>query len=655
MDAGLMGNTEDVASSPAGGDGITNIFVSYSRGDQKRALTVINGLEQAGFRVWWDGLLEGGQTFLKTTEDALETANAVVVLWSNASVDSHWVRDEATHGRDRGRLVPLSIDGSQPPLGFRQFQVIDLTKWRGNAVSADFQAVIRAVAAIVGQQPAPTTPRPLRSKASRRAVLAGGGAFAVIGVGSAIWKYWPRVAVADHSSIAVLPFRNISGDASEDYLPQGIAEEIRMALSRNATLKVFAAESTASASAGLASPVEVARKLGVATMLDGSLRRAGSMLRIVATLTDRETGRAAWTEQFDRPLADVFAVQDEIAGAVASAVAAQAGTNAVGGGNDAQVSGTRNLVAHDAYLRGNAFYGLRSGEASLRAALRQYDAAIAADPQFAEAQAARARTIVAITQNYAKVSEFSAAYDDALAVARRAVELKPKLAIAQSTLGFALVQGKLDIAGARQPFALSRQYGQGVATVMRNYAAFCAQVGQTAEARVAIARALDLDPLNAGEYNTLAFIRLCARDWAGAIDAGHRAVDLNPRITQSHSYIGKSLLEQGKTVEARAAYQTEPLAVERLTGLAVTEHRLGNRAAAEAARTTLIGTLGDASAYQQAQIFAQWGRAEDALERLAFARRVGDVGLILLLTDRWMDPLRSRPAFSALLKSLGFS
>lgn len=654
-DAGSAGITSGPASAASRVPGAANVFVSYSRVDQKRALAVIGGLEKAGFAVWWDGLLEGGQTFLKTTEAALHAADAVVVVWSKTSVDSHWVRDEATHGRDARRLVPLSIDRSEPPLGFRQFQVIDLAKWRGNPSGPEFQAVIRAVHAIMGEQHAPPTPaRPSRGL-SRRVVLAGSGVVAATGIGVATWRFGQSTGGVDRNSVAVLPFRNLSGNASEEYLTQGIAEEIRLALSRNAELKVFAPESTASAGADISNPVEVARKLGAASLLDGSLRRAGSLMRVVASLTDRESGLSVWTEQFDRPMTDLFAVQSEIAAAVVSALAAQAGKSADDNRGNMKVSGTSDPVAHDAYLRGNAFYALRSGEASLSAALRQYDAAVAADPDFAEALAARARTLVNMTQQYGKAGEFSAAYKSALASAQKAVALKPRLAIAQSTLGYVLLQAGLDFAGARGPFELSRQYGQGDAAVMRIYAAFCAQAGNFPAARLAIGRALELDPLNAGEFNTLAFVRLCERDWAGAADAGHRALDLNPRILQSHSYIGKSLFEQGRAAEARVAFQAEPLEVERLVGLAVTEHRLGNTKAADDARSALLQTLGDASAYQQAQIFAQWGQADPALERLAFARRVGDVGLILLKTDSWMDPLRPRPEFSALLKSLGFS
>ncbi len=116
------------------------VFLSYSHEDRKRALPIIHILEQAGFAVWWDGLLEGGERFSHRTEAALEGAKAVVVLWSKASTASHWVHDEATRGRDRRCLVPISLDGSEAPLGFRQFQVLDAKPAKVKAGSAEMQA-----------------------------------------------------------------------------------------------------------------------------------------------------------------------------------------------------------------------------------------------------------------------------------------------------------------------------------------------------------------------------------------------------------------------------------------------------------------------------------------------------------------------------------
>ncbi|HET9145828.1 MAG TPA: toll/interleukin-1 receptor domain-containing protein, partial [Sphingomicrobium sp.] len=107
------------------------VFLSYARADRTKARAIVSALEAQGLRIWWDGLVEGGHEFADKIEEALNSADVVVVLWSPASVHSHWVRDEAAAGRDRGRMVPVTIGGAEPPLGFRQIHHIDLTRWRG--------------------------------------------------------------------------------------------------------------------------------------------------------------------------------------------------------------------------------------------------------------------------------------------------------------------------------------------------------------------------------------------------------------------------------------------------------------------------------------------------------------------------------------------
>jgi TIR domain len=131
------------------------VFLSYSRDDRDRAMPVIAALEQAGIEVWWDGLLTGGDAFLQTTEAMLEGADAVVVLWTETSVQSHWVRDEATHGRERQALVPVTLDGSKPPLGFRQIQYVNLIKWRGQIKAPEFVELLRAIEPSGASHPSP--------------------------------------------------------------------------------------------------------------------------------------------------------------------------------------------------------------------------------------------------------------------------------------------------------------------------------------------------------------------------------------------------------------------------------------------------------------------------------------------------------------------
>ena len=144
---------------PAPGAPLT-LFLSYARPDRAIADRLAERLSGAGHTVWWDALIEGGANFASSIREALDAADVVIVLWSRNAIESDWVRDEAAQGRDRHRLVPLSIDGSRPPLGFRQYQVIDLAKWHGKADAPEFAAILRAVAIAAGQPVAPAPHRP---------------------------------------------------------------------------------------------------------------------------------------------------------------------------------------------------------------------------------------------------------------------------------------------------------------------------------------------------------------------------------------------------------------------------------------------------------------------------------------------------------------
>ena len=109
---------------------MASVFLSYARQDAARVQSIVAALERAGHAVWWDERIPGGDQYADAIERALETADAVVVLWSGASVKSAWVRDEAATARDGGRLVPATLDGAQPPLGFRQFQTVEMGRRR---------------------------------------------------------------------------------------------------------------------------------------------------------------------------------------------------------------------------------------------------------------------------------------------------------------------------------------------------------------------------------------------------------------------------------------------------------------------------------------------------------------------------------------------
>ncbi len=648
-------NKMDIASSdPRSDQAPASVFLSYSHDDRAKALPVIKALEAEGFKVWWDGLLEGGAAFAQTTEAALETSDAVVVLWSATSIQSHWVRDEARRGRDRGCMVPVSIDGIEPPLGFRQIQYVDLKRWRGKRAAPEFAELARAVrlAAAPGDQLAGVKPPPPASTGATRRTVLRAGAAGALGLGAvlAAWKggLFGRGAAPDNS-VAVLPFKNLSGDAAQSYFSDGLSEEVRSTLSRNSMLRVLAPISSGKFRDHSEDAPSVAAKLGVAYLLEGSVRRAGNLVRISAELIDGKTGFSRWSESFDRALEDVFAIQSEIAETVADALAAHMTL-----GTKADPGGTSNVAAFDAYLKGKGLAGQSASEATDRAALAQFDAAIALDPEYAKAHAARSRALTVIANQYASEAEFKSLYGGAIEAAKRAVALAPDLADGYSVLGFALFQGQLDVRAARNPYDRSSVLGTGDATIMARFSSYCAWTGRAREAEVAIARALRLDPLNASIWRASGMTLIAARQFAAAIPQFEKAIALNPKIRGAHAQIADCLVQLGRFKEARQASLAETQDLLRYTSLAIVEHKLGNEAGARRAMDMLTSGLTVGTVYQQAQVLATWGDGDAALARLVEARAIGDSGMVFARNDAALDSVRADPRFIRLLKDMGF-
>ena len=467
------------------------------------------------------------------------------------------------------------------------------------------------------------------------------------------------VPEAPATSIAVLAFSDLSVAGNQGYFSDGIAEEILNVLAHVKALKVASRTSSFQFRKSELGASAIARKLGVRSVLEGSVRNSGTTFRINAELVDGPTGFTRWAQTFDRPMDNIFAVQSEIAGAVVSALSSEvaAPAGAVGATSQpehALPGGTTNVAAFDAYLRGRADYNLSEGESSDRRALAEFEAAIASDPRFAAAHAARSRALVVIANQYADAAHTAQTYDEAIKSAQTATALAPDLADAQSALAFALFQGRLDIRGAARPYQLSRALGEGEATVMGRYALYSADTGHAAEAEEAMTRALELDPLNPLVHRAMGSVLYAARRYADVIPHVNRALVLNPKLSGAHAALGNALLMLGRTREARDAYLAEPHKLVRFTGLAIAEKALGNEAAARKAMSGLVDELGDSALYQQAEVRAQWHEREGAMSLLERARALGDSGLVFARTDPLLDPVRDLPQFAQLLSQLGF-
>jgi TolB-like protein/DNA-binding winged helix-turn-helix (wHTH) protein/Flp pilus assembly protein TadD len=490
-----------------------------------------------------------------------------------------------------------------------------------------------------------------------RRVLIGGGAVAAIGAAGVLaWRNrLPGRGGSGQSRIAVLPFANLSGDEAQDYFSDGLSAEVRAELARNRRLEVIAQASSNKFRDSKDDAKTISRALGVDYLLDGNVRRSGKLVRVSTELVDGNTGFSKWAQTFDRPLADVFAVQREIAAAIAIALNAEVGADENGGQRGTATGGTTNVIAFDSFLQGKALFEQGIDEASDRAALARFDAAIAADPDYGQAHAARARTLTVIGNQYAEGAERRALFDTALAAANRAVMLAADSADAHSALGFVLFNGRLDARAARKPYDRSYALGGGDADVIGRYALFCARIGRFDVARTAMARSGALDRLNARIFRWKGEIEYSAHQFTASLAPLQQALQLNPKLGVVRSALGASLLMLGRTTEARAAYAAETNTLFGLTGLAIIDHRLGRTGDAREALDRMIAENGDNSLYQQAQVFTQWGDLDAAMRALLLAQETGDAGIMYSRNDPFLDPLRARPEFRRQQAQLGFT
>ncbi len=625
-----------------------HVFVSYARPDESWARVVIDRLEAAGFKTWWDGLIPGGERFGSQIAEALDSASAVVVLWSKNSLKSDWVQDEASVGRDQHRLVPLTIDGSPPPLGFRQIQCIDISRGGAKSGNPAIDRVVAAVGEILGKPQEIAVRPPIR--VDRRTAILAGGTVAAAAAGFGAWR-WLGSGAADNS-IAVLPFDNLSGDPKQQYLSDGLSAELRDRLSRNAALKVVGQASSRALASEEGGGKSIARKLGVANLLDGNVRVGDGTVRIAIELIDGATGFSKWSNSFDRPMTNLLQLQEEIAGAVVDALSLRlAGPS---GESRERSGGTRNVAAFDAYLHGKELFDSQEDEASDRAALAQFDEAVRLDPDYAAARASRSRAMAVIGNLYGQLAERRRLYDAAIVEANKAIASAPEFAPGYVALGYAYYYGKLDIKAAELPYAKAYTYGSGDADVLSLYALYRARRMQFAEAGPAIERAEALDPLNPNVFKTAGRIQFARGAYPEAIASAEKSIEMNPQIGGSHGDIGNAKLMLGDLDGALGAFATEKVGLLSTPGIAIASFRKGDRSAAEAAYGRLVEEEGDNGLYQQAQILAQWGRSDAALDALDKALAGLDSGLAYAYSDPFLAPLRESPRFKALLAKLHF-
>jgi adenylate cyclase len=190
---------------------MASVFLSYAREDVVKAEALAKALERAGHKVWWDRHIYSGSEFSGEIEAALKRADAVMVMWSKASVGSAWVRDEAAEGRDTDRLVPVVLDDSRPPMGFRQFQAMDLSKWSGRGAPPHLKELLAAVArkaapAEARQEPAPVAAPASTSREWKRFAAPALAVLLLALVVAGVWRFGSgQASAAEKPVLAVCP------------------------------------------------------------------------------------------------------------------------------------------------------------------------------------------------------------------------------------------------------------------------------------------------------------------------------------------------------------------------------------------------------------------------------------------------------------------
>jgi TolB-like protein/tetratricopeptide (TPR) repeat protein len=666
------------ADGAGAGSGVlqARVFISYASADAPVANRVCEYLESHGVACWIAPRnVRPGEVYADAIVTAINACRSLVVVISEKSVLSgHVFREVERAGSKNRPIISLRVELVPLPPALEYF--LSASHWLdADGVKVD-RALPQLVEALRGQfaGPANTMPRAAAARPpsrSRNAVLAL-ALVAALGlayvVADKVRSPKPIVAtpptpatpapapapfLPPPHSVAGLPFVNLSGDPKDEYFSDGLSVELLEALATIRELQVAARTSSFSFKGKAVEITEIARRLNVGAILEGSIRKDAKHVRIAANLIDATSGFRLWSNSFDRDLKDIFNMQSEIATAVTTSLQATLMAHSAA---LVEVGGTHNPQAFDAYLRGEKMVGMALDAAGSRAQLAAYDDAISLDPRFAKAYVSKALALVIVASNSAATEQIRADFEKARLSARTAVALADGLGEAHSTLGFVLDAGFQDYSTAAAEYERALSLAPGNSRVLLMSARFLSEIGRSDAAVANAQRAAVLDPLNAGAYRILGLVLLYAHHYRDAVLACDRALRISPQAVQAAANRGIALMALGEFGAARESCSTQPVDWLSHTCLAIALHKLNRDAEAQSELALLRADAADETdqAYQYAEIYAQWGDRAQALGWLETAYRVRDPGLVQLKVDYLMDPIRDDPRFASILGRMKF-
>jgi TolB-like protein/DNA-binding winged helix-turn-helix (wHTH) protein/Flp pilus assembly protein TadD len=467
------------------------------------------------------------------------------------------------------------------------------------------------------------------------------------GIGSYLWRqhHARKLAAAIDASIAVLPFSDLSQGKDQEYFSDGLADELTNDLQKIRGLKVIARSSAFQFKGKNEDLRTVGRKLGVANILEGSVRREGNRVRITAALTKVDDGFQLWSETYDREIDDLFAVQAEIARAVS--VALQVRMLDPNHGADSSHF-RRNPAAYEPYLQAQYFLARGEDKDDLEKALGYVDQAIQLDPDFAPSWALR--SLVINTTAAIGLRDHEKSFLEARDNAEKAIVLDARSAAGYLALGWVKLAFEWDWDGADAALKKAADLQPGSAIVLSYRAYLYECLGRLDEAIALTQEASVLDPLRTNAY--LGSLLLTAGRYEEARASVEKALSMNQKLEGAHAKLGAILLAQGNAQAALAETNAEPGEWERLTGQALVYHALGRSHESDAALSKLIATHAQDSPYQVAEIYAYRGEVDQAFAWLKRSYLQRDPGLNQLKLDPLLKSLRSDPRYLDLLKKM---
>ena len=446
-------------------------------------------------------------------------------------------------------------------------------------------------------------------------------------------------------SIAVLPLVNESGDPKDEYFSDGLSEELISALAQISGLKVIGRSSSFRFKDRKEAPKTIGEKLGVSTLLDGTVRKQGDRVRIVAALVNATDGIQLWTKTFDLELKDIFAVQQEIAKAVAESLR----VTLLGSKEKSAPMATNSVKAHNAYLQGH-FYSVRRNAEDYRKAIDYFDQAIQFDPDYALAYAERSEVWTVVGD---LTGQRLTAFPKARSDAEKAVAIAPSLAEAHAALGWVRAFAEWKFAEGLSELQRAKELSPTNPTANDLLARVIVYTGRMKEAERQARQAVGLDPLSGGTQFTLGRVLFYAGKLDEADAAGRKFAELQPSASSSHRWQVLVAVQRGDGETALREAQLEPDDRIRSFELALAQYIRGDHKAADAALADLIANSRDSLAYQIAQVYAVRGEKDKAFEWLQIAFDNHDGGMPSLLVDPVLRGLRDDARYKNLVVKVG--